>query len=295
MCIIANEVKEVSHTKIMVATNAARTHQVTVYSNMVNSVTSENAMILPVPYPSSVRFADLSKYTTVFGDCQKDFFNARQTLSRSMSYGVKSQNSNDSLAIFDVGSYSVSLANNVADLDRINESFQITEECLQFMKSRYTAAFWGFIICKLKSGAHEYHPFGYSHALLNKIFFIPTLHYHVHNNSSFPYMGASDLSGLAAPWESDHMSAHLGYKKSNPARLPASGPSESGMSDDWGHDIYVYNGEPCEFGSCEMTWGGSCSVNSAKLQFPLAPCKQAQQLKLHGVHPNRDIFIKVSA
>ena len=42
-------------------------------SNEVINNCKNNVMILPVPYPDTIEFIDLSNYTNIFEDCQKSF------------------------------------------------------------------------------------------------------------------------------------------------------------------------------------------------------------------------------
>lgn len=55
MCIL-NEDSNVTATKIFVAPDKTKTKQLTVYSNQVGSESNNNMMILPVPYPNTVKF-----------------------------------------------------------------------------------------------------------------------------------------------------------------------------------------------------------------------------------------------
>jgi hypothetical protein len=83
------------------------------------------------------------------------------------------------LAVFNVGSYSVSVANNLTDLHRVDTS--VFNNCSDVLRQHYTEPYWGFIICQLRDGNQKYHPFAYSHVMLNGTFFIPTRHYHPDN------------------------------------------------------------------------------------------------------------------
>ena len=65
MCIISKEVNAVSKTKLFASLDDTGTRQLTVYSNQVDTDTSDNAMILPVPNPNTVEFVDLSEYFMV--------------------------------------------------------------------------------------------------------------------------------------------------------------------------------------------------------------------------------------
>lgn len=46
------------------------------------------------------------------------------------------------------------------------------------MKSKYSNTDYGFVVCKLKKGNNDYHPFAYTHKIYNDKLFVPTMHYH---------------------------------------------------------------------------------------------------------------------
>ena len=73
MCIISYPVLLVNSTNIFVGPNKNYTRQITVYSNKVHNTKTDNAMILPVPYASTVQLFDLSKYPNFFKDIDNCF------------------------------------------------------------------------------------------------------------------------------------------------------------------------------------------------------------------------------
>lgn len=255
MCIISAEINDVSDTNIFVAPNHDYTRQLVIYSNKIDNIANNNTMILPVPYPESVDFIDMSDYGHFFEDCNNCFKNTNVILSNCYrdSYNLR---------VFDVGSYRVSLANNMNDLKRINrEVFNIDDDVLDVLKSFYKKNFWGFIICKLKPGNEKYHPFAYSHKMVQdriscKIF-IPTRHYHkTLNNVSY-----------------------------------------DNVADDWSHSIYLFNINEDEkienVNSCNMTWIKRKIPNINKIRFDFGRCLTFNKIEIKGKHPNTDIVIPV--
>lgn len=180
MCLISTEIQIVSKTKILVAPNFNNTRQLTVYSNFVNNISESNAMVLPIPLPNSVQFVNLKEYPNLFEDCAKCFYNPY----RSKSYGMLSTNSFNTrddkpLEVFNVGSYQVSLAKSLEEISRVDTRvFKLSSGLKQTLEMFYYQPYWGFIICKLAKGAESYHPFGYSHDIIDKKIYIPTRHYH---------------------------------------------------------------------------------------------------------------------
>ena len=180
MCLISTEIQNVSKTKILVAPNFDKTRQLTVYSNFVNNISESNAMVLPVPLPNSVQFIDLSKYANLFEDCAGCFYNPY----KSKSFGMLSTNSYNTrddkpLEVFNVGSYQVSLAKSLEQISRVDPRvFKLSTGLKQTLEMFYYQPYWGFIICKLARGSESYHPFGYSHDIIDNKIYIPTRHYH---------------------------------------------------------------------------------------------------------------------
>lgn len=180
MCLISTEIESVSNTKILVAPNSDNTRQLIVYSNYINNVSESNAMVLPVPFPKTIQFIDLSKYKDLFEDCAKCFYNPNENLGmRSFStnsYGTKNVKS---LEVFNVGSYKVSVAINMEQISRVDTKiFKLSPGLRQTLETFYHQPYWGFIICKLNSGSESYHPFAYSHQIIDSKIYIPTRHYH---------------------------------------------------------------------------------------------------------------------
>ena len=181
MCLISTEIEKVSNTKILVSPNYNLTRQLTVYSNFVNNLTESNAMVLPVPLPKSIQFIDLSGYKNIFEDCASCFYNPNASKSlnfSSNSYGLRGVDSTP-LEVFNVGSYKVSLAMNLEQISRVDSRvFELSEGLANTLSMFYYQPYWGFIICKLDLGAETYHPFAYSHDIIDKKVYIPTRHYH---------------------------------------------------------------------------------------------------------------------
>lgn len=175
MCIITSKVENVSNTKIYASANEDNTRQLTIYSNEVSTKT-HNAMILPVPNPDSVQFHNFETYPSFFEDCEKCF---RSIPTRSAAHLTASFRMNESLPVYKVGSYLASIVPRFEDFMRLDRNlFELSNELLSMLSHFYDQRF-GFIVCILKKGTHNYHPFAYSHDLLEPSkLFLPTRHYH---------------------------------------------------------------------------------------------------------------------
>lgn len=289
MCIISDYVENVANTKILVAVNPEKTRQFTCYSNVVNNSTDGNAMILPVPYPNSVKFHDLSDYKNIFDDC-KNCFTSPQPKSRGMTLSTNSWNMSDGvLEVFNVGSYQVSLGMSLADLDRVNGSvFRLSPGCGELLKKDYSHPSFGFIICKLSKGEEEYHPLGYSHEIFGNNIFIPTKHYHEHapttntnkisnfdmdNDMGFGFsgmgmkgVGMGDFSMNSSFGGSNYASFDNNWKDERKIKS-----SSKRKHNEWDHDIYLYNVTMASYDAkrfkSDKPWNNKDLKNKEKINF----------------------------
>ena len=248
MCIISEKIKLVSNTKILVAPNDDLSRQLTVYSD-------NNAMILPVPFPQSVIFHDLTNYTNLFNDCESCFYSGFETFGNSdnetFTYNDRSSNK---LKVLNVGSYQVSLGMSLSDISRIDSSiFKLSGGCYELLSKEYNNLIFGFIICKLANNKKEYHPFGYSHNIFNDILFIPTKHYHKHNN-------------LTDDWSHDIYLYNATAKRNSDFRS------------------MVTHGDK---------WSGKNNLKLNNIDFNFGTLNHFEKYQIHGMHKNIDIYAKV--
>jgi hypothetical protein len=193
MCMVNGPVKTIGATKIFTAPSEDGTRQLTVYSNKVDSP-ADNAMVLPVPFPDSVQLHDFSAYSKLFNDLDSCFAQVKsKTLSANFSAAAGARGP---LAVFRVGSYDASIVPSVSDFDRLDARvFTLNPSLGQVLRQNYGTIQGtpvGFIVCKLRSGAHTYHPFAYSHARPNNRLFVPTRHFHPHDGSRFFHADGDD-------------------------------------------------------------------------------------------------------
>ncbi len=326
MCIISEPVESVAKTKILVAPDATGTRQLTVYSNAVDNNSPNNAMLLPVPNPQTVQFHDLSKYKNIFSDCDNSFY---KPVSRSLGLSFNSADSYSAksakLEVFDVGSYKVSLAMGVKDLKRVDESvFSLSDGCYEMMVQEYSDPVFGFVICKLNTGREEYHPMGYSHEIYQGKMFIPTKHYHAHGLPGINRLGGnsgiqtrqSDLSSFkydATNIDNSPMfaSSGLGFGSGNigwegfgsnvgsfnsQSRHPqAHGNSGPAITEDWAHEIYLYNGSSksnpqfVNMSRSREMWTGENLIKSGLINFNFSKLSHFEKHKIHGHQKNMDL------
>jgi hypothetical protein len=247
-------VRDMSKTQIFVTVNKEKTKQLVVYSNHVENSYSNNAMILPIPNPKSLKFIDLSNYSDIFDDCLKCFGPLRNTFSANLS-----NSKNNYLKVFDVGSYSVSIVYSLDDLYKIDKSvFNIDMNCVKLLKNTYGKTKFGFIVCKLKTGENKYHPLAYSHNIGNKVL-VPTKHYH----------GNSYYGGIADDW--DHVIYLRNISHGGDCKLKSE------------NDI-VWNGI---YGDKK-----NIDIDTNKIDFDFGDIERFHRINIVGSHPNRDIILE---
>lgn len=144
------------------------------------------AMILPVPR-GRIRLLDLSN-KAIFGE----MFERLDSAFPRLRYDSPYSGGGDLLDLFDdrdcsgkalkveeVGSYFVSVAPRLEDIDRIDSSyFKVSAGMRQILSVHYADHF-SFIVCRFKTKKVEPHPVGYEHERLpDGRMFVPTRHEH---------------------------------------------------------------------------------------------------------------------
>jgi hypothetical protein len=180
---MARPVRSVSNTRIFVGRDDTR--QLTIYEMAVQLATPGNAMILPAPAATAdqVGLIDMSEAADFFDDIDKVF--------EPLTLGTKSRSidTNSFLEVHEVGSYLVSIASSLDDLDRVNPAvFTLSPEALATLAD-YTDGF-AFVVAQLRESGN-FHPLAYTHPTPPQgHLFIPTRHEHG---------GKDDRS--RAPWD----------------------------------------------------------------------------------------------
>lgn len=267
MCLISAAVNRVNNTQLLCAVNRNKTRQFTVYANKVDNPTLNNTMILPVPFPQTIKFHNLSDYKRIFNDCDSCF--SVQAMRLEVSFGMaKKCRGGETLKVVSVGSYQASIANSLDELNLVNpDVFTITNEIKQFLAKHYQSMNFGFIICKLEVGNKDYHPFAYSHDIADQKIFLPTKHFHMHINP-MSYFTPQTLVDEA-------------------------------FADDWGHDIYLFN-VTCnsndvvkKMNKSKYVWKNICKIDMTKLDgFEIDnQCRNFEKVQINGNHPNIDIIL----
>lgn len=304
MCMISLPVEQVSNTNIFVGLNSTKTRQITIYSNYVANYSNANAMVIPVPYPQSVQFHDMSQMGKFFANVDKSFYRLSNTfggsfLSTNSTNSLKSRSAN--LEVFNVGSYKVSLAQSLDDLTRLDKDIFILSEGLgQMLGDNYRERFWGFIVFVLAKESKEYHPFGYSHTLFNGQIYIPTKHYHDHSSS----LGFVKSDVLDYRERIGGQDTRIDPYSTNQRQVMNDGPlrlNQLHLADDWSHNIYLFNcGTSAKRSNLLRSmlnpdinygWDNNLYWNRRLIDFDLLSCDGFEKYKIEGSHPNVDLML----
>lgn len=318
MCLISEEVIKVSNTKIFCAPNDTKTKQITIYSNFIDNSTLNNAMVLPVPFPESLQFHDLTDYVDIFDQCEKCFHN---NVSRSFNSRGATTMNNNVLNVFNVGSYKVSVAQNLNQIVNVDPKvFSLSSGLKKVLEKYYYQPYWGFIICKLSKGNEKYHPFGYSHNIIDNKVYIPTRHFHKEvSQSSNEWEFRMPVSQSNSEWTRNQTNSKISVDNINNSlmfnsefsNLMSTKPihtsiknnlsGSNNMTDDWSHDIYLYNLNPIlapnllNMSDSSYRWNGKFNISKEKLHFTLDNCLLFEKIKISGSHDNIDIVIPLFA
>jgi hypothetical protein len=223
---IIGEIEKVSNTNILVAKIKSKSnlknYQLTVYSNKVNTQTPV-AMVLPFPNKNMIPLVietnknDNNVYESINSSCFKEILK-NFSLNNSGSYGgdIRSQ----VLEVFRSGSYRYSIANGIDDIKRIDQGvFNVKNDLQELLKS-YSNKNFGFLICIIDKNV-DYTPFAYITDIVDNEFFIPTKHYHEHNNTR---------KGTSSVFHRNIYGISDGFSSKN---------NDSNSTNDWDHSIYV--------------------------------------------------------
>lgn len=178
MCILTQKVALVARAKALCFLNEKGTHQLTVYSNFIDT-RGDNIMILPVPNGSTIEIVDISQYKTILEDFHYSF-EYDGDVEWSKEKGLQEEKWVNIVPEKKRGNYEFAVVSNFQELKGLDKTyFSIPDECLRKIKKEYSTSKseYGFIICKILKGARYYNPIAYTHKVLDTgTLFAPTKH-----------------------------------------------------------------------------------------------------------------------
>lgn len=214
MCICADNVKEVSCTKIIsfhvgysLDKKPIIPGQLVVYSATVESLTNSNAFILPVYNPgndpSQIIPLDFSELSSFVDDVEAIFnrwFPSMKAQSYNFSNSSESRNSN-TLEVYTVGDYKFSIMPTKYDFNRVDKN-QLNVNAIAKTAIDVHPDNYSFIVYQFyQRGKLNITPFGYiCPPFDNSKMVIPTIHGHPHD--MLPNIGTGYIPNMFVPYNS---------------------------------------------------------------------------------------------
>lgn len=220
MCIVADDVNDVSKTKIgtfhvgySLKKGDIIPAQLVVYSANVDSLAKTNAFILPVHNPGNdpskiipLDFSDLSDFFVQLDFIYDKWFPKRSTMKNSFNDSRSFCLSNDSmLEVHRVGDYKFSIVPTKRDMHRINTSqlsiSPTANDAVNVHSDDYSFIVYQFF----EKGKLDIAPFAYLCSSYNeKSFIIPTIHGHPHSSGYSNYAPINGSNSFDNSAEYDH-------------------------------------------------------------------------------------------
>lgn len=178
MCIFARPVERVAGTCILVApySKGEERYQLTCYANEV-AASAPNAMILPVPLPcveaaAQIMLVNLESVADMFEQLAS-------AMPAAEPRGLDSDGAFHAplLEVQRCGSFKVSIASRLQDLERIDRSQLPLQDAVGEMLQQEYGVGFGFVVCMFQKG-ETMHPMGYLSPLCGDSLFVPTKHEH---------------------------------------------------------------------------------------------------------------------
>lgn len=288
MCIITAEEIEaekqfwlnVSKTSIF-ASHTKPGYQSIVYSLSIQSDRSA-AMILPLPVQKgsgeeALRFIDMSSYADFFDDlsriCQPEFQMATFALCEDLEVAPASI-----LAVHEVGDYEASYVPTMADFDRLDPRFRLSEDVWKKMPD-YSD--YGFAVFQLKltlNKENDVHPMAFEFPTRDsdKLFY-PTVHVHdgdYHNEAGFYHTFYCQRQNARAEFK---------YQRDlleNQPVTPASDYDPNDLSKLGGYEWFLTSGDIARH-----------LLPMEKTENLINPDSKIYGMTLFGQYPNRDIWL----
>lgn len=198
MCMFSGPVGRVSQTRIFARTDGAR--QFLVYEMRLDTP-AEVAMVLPLPLAtgadeSAVQFIDLSDYPDFFRDLERCFPSPRPA-----SRGAVAAAAPQTLQVVRVGSFEASVVPTIADFNRLDARFRLSDTIWKQLPQYRD---FGFAVFKFREGHSHAHPMAFSFTTRHPDqAFFPLVHVHdgaVHQKAGFDHTLFLQSPGASRTW-----------------------------------------------------------------------------------------------
>lgn len=175
MCIFSGPIRSVSQTRIFARPDGAR--QFLVYEMRLDTP-AEVAMVLPLPLApgadeSAISFIDLSDYPDFFEDLDGCFPLMWELFPQSFTVACAAA---ATLEVVRVGSFEASVVPTLADFNRLDARFRLSDDVWKQLPQYHD---FGFAVFKFREGHSHAHPMAFCFATrYPDVTFFPTVHVH---------------------------------------------------------------------------------------------------------------------
>lgn len=170
-------VNRISDTRIYVShSEFQRDQQLTVYSNVIDNDMPDNFLILPVPYPETIRFYNREDRQdgTLFLDRLEDAFSPYEEHRRRFRHVNPVTPAREDYE----ADYRVLDVMPMETFSRSNQyNGYLPNEIVEEMMDIYSEPYWGVIILQIGIGNFRYRPLIYTHRRVHEDMFVPTFHF----------------------------------------------------------------------------------------------------------------------
>lgn len=165
----------VRNTRIYVSPSPSQPRQqLTIYKTEVNTRFEAGWLILPVPYPETVRLHRPAQPYPPSTNPYLDFLNRVES-----AFDDRERHRARHVEPVRVSSYErMDIIHSMEDLQEFNEREDILPEpVMEQLAEIYHEPYWGFLLCAIRQGSHLYEPICYTHRTIAENLYIPSLIY----------------------------------------------------------------------------------------------------------------------
>jgi hypothetical protein len=165
----------VRKTRIYVSpSSTSHREQLTLYKTEVTTQFDDGFLILPVPYPNTVRIHRPHTPFPPYEVPYLDFFNRVES-----AFDDRDRRNPRPMTPPRVTSYrQIDILRSIDELREFNDREAILHESvIDQLAEIYSHHYWGFLLCSLRTGSYLYEPICYTHQMISDHLFVPSLIY----------------------------------------------------------------------------------------------------------------------
>jgi hypothetical protein len=177
MGIVTVPTLSVRNTRIYVSPSRTNSgEQITLYKTEINTQFEGGYLILPVPYPQTIR---IRHPTLPHPPNQFPFLEFLDRVERAFDYSDRDRRVSRPIHPRTVTTFGeIEILESIRDLRDYNDAEGILHpSVVNELAEIYAEPYWGFLLCELQRGSCVYEPICYTHRMISDNLFIPSLIY----------------------------------------------------------------------------------------------------------------------